>query len=155
MDTITAVSLSPTRFWRRTGIDMIHWSAKYTRLPWTDNTCCGYYFARIQAEVFGRTLDPELVGKISGAFSAARVMAACLADLSVAARYGYRPTDAPVDGDACFLTQRSTPHHIGTVAVIDGRFAVAHALEGVGMVVSDLLALRVNGWRIAGFWSWI
>ena len=80
--------------------------------------------------------------------SAARAMAG-----NIASKYGWDITDEPKDGDAVFLSQRARPHHIGTVTFIDGRLHVLHALEGVGIVLSDLQNLKINYWRIAGFYS--
>lgn len=128
---------------------MSHWSATYLHLPWTDETCCGHYFILIQKEVFGRNIKG--LGGISGALPAARIMAAILAE---GEGYGYKKTEVPHDGDAVFLSQRNRPHHIGTVAMINGIFHVVHALENCGVIVSDHMDLNFNFWKIAGFWTW-
>ena len=127
------------------------WAAKYIGKPWTEKTDCAYWFCRIQREVFGRDVPGINADHSRLAMSACRIFA----DPSVLEAFGVAPTDAPADGDAVFMSQRNRPHHIGTV-VIDrpGEVAVLHALEGVGVVLSDLLTLRANHWKIAGFWTW-
>ena len=130
------------------------WASAYIGRPWTDERCCGYYFAVIQQEVFGRSVDGEKIASVIGALSAARIMAAIFASSDAAAEFGYRATADPMDGDAVFLSQRTRPHHIGTVALIGGKFHVLHTLEGIGTILSDRLDLRANGWRTAGFWTW-
>lgn len=131
---------------------MKHWSEKYLGKPWTPDTDCYYWFRRIQAEQFGRPMPVVPLDHASGTAlvkSAARVIAG-----EVPAVVGWRPTDAPVEGDAVLMAQRTRPHHIGTVLIADGRLHTLHALEGVGVIVSDTQTLRLNGWQITGYWAY-
>lgn len=73
---------------------------------------------------------------------------------NIGREFGYVQTNTPKEGDAVFLSQRSRPHHIGMVIFINGSFRVLHAIEGAGVIVSDLLDLRANGWSIKGYYTY-
>jgi hypothetical protein len=124
-----------------------HWSEKYLGLPWRADRDCYHLFRTIQAAEFGRRVPGADIDHDRLTASAARTMAG-----DIQRRFGWSPTSAPADGDAVFMSQRRRPHHIGTVAMI-GRLHVVHSLEGVGVVISDLTTLGLNGWRIAGYYT--
>lgn len=128
---------------------MEHWAQKYVGEIWTKSCDCGYWFCRVQKEVFGRDLPDVFVG-YKGVRNAARILnSEEVQELSRAVK-----TEDPKDGDAVFLTQRKRPHHIGIVAWIDGRIKILHAIETTGVILTDLLSLRSNGWQVAGYWTW-
>jgi hypothetical protein len=126
-----------------------HWSKAYLGRPFSAAQDCFYWFCRIQAEVFDRQIPAAPVDPGRPLASAARLMRPA----DAGAPYGFVATGAPVDGDAVFLSRRTRPHHIGTVAVIDRARHVVHALEGRGVVISDALELRTNGWQVAGYFT--
>ncbi len=131
---------------------MNHWSEKYLGQAWTPQTDCYYWFRRIQAEQFGRTVPVVPLDHASGAGLVRSAARAILSDTATDA--GWQPTDNPAEGDAVFLAQRTRPHHIGVAVMVTGALYVLHALEGVGVVVSDTQALRLNGWRIQEIWTY-
>ncbi len=117
----------------------------YMRQPWTDETDCYHWFREIQRLEFGR--DFPILAGYKRVFRAARLMAE-MPDVLGAVR-----TDSPRDGDAAFLTQRSRPHHIGLVLWIDGKLRILHAPEGGKIVCSTMQSLKMNGWRVDGYWT--
>lgn len=132
-----------------------HWSTAYIGQPWSEQQDCFYWFARIAREQFGVDVQSHLVDHARLVYSAARIMADPDAILH---RYGYTPTDpaeSPREGDAVFLSQRATPHHLGMVIRPGGTFAVLHALQGAGVIVSTRMGLKANGWRIHGFYRYV
>lgn len=129
---------------------MSHWAVKYLRGKWTDDTDCLYWFRYISKEEFGIDVpDCKAIDHSRLVRSAAKVMTGDILEM-----FGYAPTEKPKEGDAVFLTQRNRPHHLGMVILVNGRMQVLHALEGVGMVVSDIMDLSMNGWKIESYWSY-
>lgn len=127
---------------------MSHWAIQYIGQPWRPDQDCLYWYRRIKRERFGREVPLCEVDRTRLTRSAARIMAG-----DIEAGFGYRKTATPVEGDAVFLSQRNQPHHIGMVLLLDGKMHVLHALDGSGVVISDLHNLAVNGWNIAGYWT--
>ena len=68
--------------------------------------------------------------------------------------FGYAPTLTPNEGDAVFLTQRNRPHHVGMVILVGEKMHILHAIEGVGVVISDTFDLSMNGWKIESYWTY-
>ncbi|WP_320055755.1 hypothetical protein [Desulfuromonas thiophila] len=128
---------------------MSHWALKYIGQPWTPECNCYEWFRRITREQFGRDLPPIGLPPDHLARRAARIMSAAADSL-----FGYHPTAHPTEGDAVFLSSNGrTSHHIGMVIFPGRKMQVLHALDGLGVVVSDLPALRANGLSIQGFWT--
>ena len=127
----------------------MHWAGKYVGEQWTDKHDCLHWFRRWTREQFGR----EVCG---GAPDHARLLSSAVKMMAgdIGREFGYVHTDTPNEGDAVFLSQRSRPHHIGMVIFINGSLSVLHALEGVGVIVSDLLDLRANGWSVKGYYTY-
>lgn len=121
--------------------------AFWQKKKWTRIHNCFYWFRRIQQAEYGRRVTARQIPK-ELLKQPPENLAAELERL-----YGWRQTDTPRDGDAAFMSQRKNPHHIGTVVVLGGQPHILHALEGVGMVLSDRLDLRMNFWKIHGYWS--
>ena len=126
---------------------MTHWASKYTGQKWTEDHDCYYWFCRILAEQFGTVISHRDIDHHHLVACATRILTGDIEE-----NFGYRKTDTPKEGDAVFLTQRKHPHHIGVV-IKSGGLQIIHALQGSGVIVSDLMDLRVNGWRIAGYWT--
>jgi hypothetical protein len=127
---------------------MTYWAEKYIGRPWTDREDCFFWFQKIQKDEFDRDCPLVMVDPSKRLLNAARIMKG---DIKTA--FGYRPTEAPQDGDAVFLSQRTQAHHIGTIVIINGLTYIIHALEGVGVILSDKLSLNLNGWKIRGYWT--
>lgn len=126
----------------------MHWAAQYIGQKWEKEKDCFYWFRTIKKEQFGRDVPICEVDHSRLTVSAARILTG---DIETA--FGYRKTDTAQEGDAVFLTQRNTPHHVGMIIFPGKNMQVLHALEGIGVVVSDLLDLKFNGWKIVGYWT--
>lgn len=127
----------------------MHWAGRYKGERWTQEHDCLYWFRRWTRELFGRDIGGGLPDHSRLLTSAAKMMAG-----DIRREFGYVQTDCPAEGDAVFLSQRSRPHHIGMVIFVDGAFRVLHALEGAGVIISDRLDLRSNGWNIKGYFTY-
>ena len=127
----------------------MHWAGQYKGERWTPEHDCLYWFRRWTRELFGRDIGGGLPDHSRLLTSAAKMMAG-----DIRRDFGYVQTDFPVEGDAVFLSQRYRPHHIGMVIFIDGSFRVLHALEGAGVIISDRLDLRSNGWNVKGYFTY-
>ena len=129
--------------------DIFPW--KYLGRRWSEDCDCYGWFREIQRAEFGREIEKIEVDHSEGRFllDAARSFSEEMAE-----RLGFRQTDEPETGDAAWLTQRKKPHHLGMVVILDGELCVLHALEGVGVVLSDQADLAANNWRIWSFWAY-
>ena len=128
---------------------MTHWCAQYIGQPWTEEQDCLWWF-RFWAWVhFGVDVPAAAVRHESLTQSAARLMGE-----GVTERFGYRRVEAPEEGDAVFLSQRNRPHHVGMAVIVDGQQMVLHALDGVGVVLSDSHELRLSGWVVTSYWRY-
>ncbi len=121
------------------------WIKEYVGKPWSEKEDCYYWFGKIQAEQFGRSVP--LVGGFKRTLMAARLMRGAPVLL------GCRETKHPMDGDAVFLSQRENAHHIGIYVEVDGFPWVLHALEGSGVLFSSAISLLQNGWKIEAYWT--
>lgn len=126
---------------------MTHWVERYLGQPFSPDRDCFFYFRLIQKEVFQRDCLSLPINHDNLTLSAAKAMSKGQYDR-------YIETNSPREGDAVFLSQRTRPHHIGTMAVVGGISYVVHALDHVGVVLSDLTSLHLNGWKVAGYWTW-
>lgn len=128
---------------------MSHWALQYQGARWSEQTDCLHWFRKISLEQFGRTV-PECtaIDYQHHLRSTIRVMRSNIAEM-----FGYRQTDAPVEGDAVFMSQSRLEHHIGMVIFLGGRMHVLHVLDGCGLVISDRLDLAMNGWKITSYWT--
>lgn len=126
----------------------MHWAVQYIGKRWTPEDDCLYWFRRISRERFGRDVPEHFIDHRHLVRSAARTMQEDIERI-----FGYHETDTPREGDAVFLSQRLRPHHLGLYLVVDGKPHVLHALEGSGVICSDLFDLRANGWTIREYYT--
>ncbi len=126
----------------------MHWAIKYIGGKWRRDQDCLYWYRKIKFEQFGREVKLCRYDHKNLVRSAAAIMAG-----DIESRFGYRETTTPVDGDAVFLTQRNQPHHIGMFVVVGGKDNILHAVEGSGVICSDMTDLINNGWTIKGYWT--
>jgi len=128
---------------------MEHWSLKYREAKWTDQTDCLHWFRKISEEQFGRTVpECNAIDYQHHLRSTIKVMRGNIAEM-----FGYEETNTPSEGDAVFLSQGKLEHHIGMVIFLRKKLYVLHVLDGAGMVVSDLMDLAMNGWKILSYWT--
>lgn len=126
----------------------MHWCEQYIGKPWSQDSDCWVWFRRWRKDHFGDEMTEIPVDHGKLVQCAARQMAG-----DIEAVFGWTATDAPVEGDAVFLSQRNQPHHIGMVVMLGGQMHVLHALEGVGVVVNTTLELLTNGWTRKGYYT--
>ncbi|MCA1944964.1 MAG: hypothetical protein LDL30_06725 [Desulfovibrio sp.] len=134
-----------------TASPLVHWSRQYLGRPWTTEQDCLWWFRFWSREHFGRDVPDTLVDHSRLVQSAARIMDD---RPGVAAHFGYHPTDTPQEGDAVFLSQRRTPHHIGMWVLPGGEPHILQAVEQAGVICPDLLTCSVHGWQLKGFWTY-
>ena len=126
----------------------MHWAMKYIGQKWEHEKDCFYWFRTIRKEQFNHDVPICGVDHTNLVLSASRILTG-----DVKGVFGYKQVDSPGEGDAVFMTQRNTPHHVGMIIFPGGKMMVLHALEGIGVIVSDLMDLKMNGWKIVGYWS--
>jgi hypothetical protein len=126
----------------------MHWAEKYIGQKWTNEKDCFWWYRHIKKEQFGRDVPICQVNHDHLVRSASRIMTGDIKDI-----FGYRQTDTPIEGDAVFLTQRNQPHHLGMIVFSDKKMKILHALEGIGVILSDAIDLKINGWKIKGYWT--
>jgi hypothetical protein len=126
----------------------MHWAAQYIGQKWTETNDCFYWYRRIKFERFGREVPVCEIDHSRLTMSAARALNSDLKN-----EFGYRQTDKPREGDAVFLSQRAQPHHIGMAIFLTGKLNIIHAIEGSGVILSNILDLKMNGWSIRGYWT--
>lgn len=105
----------------------MRWLSGYIGQKWTHEKDCWFWFRKIQLEVFGRSVDPVM--------------------------NDWAEIYLPENGDGVLLSRGSNPDHIGMVIFINDRFHVLHALEGAGVILTDRQSLKMNGWKINGYWT--
>lgn len=127
-----------------------HWTMKYIGKPYDQIHDCYFWFRKIQYEQFGRELIEINIDHSRMVNCAARVM-----DGDIETTFRFRETTNPSEGDAVFMTQGIRPHHVGVVVFIDGKQYILHAQAGVGVICSDMIELRQNGWRIKGYYHYV
>lgn len=126
----------------------MHWATPYIGVPYQRSAQgpeyfdCWSFFRRIQKERFGRDLpllpSPPSWGAISRAMP------------EWAGQFGWRPTAAPLDGDAVFMARLRDPTHIG-VWIADLK-ATLHCAAG-GSVLHDARHLAAAQWRVRGYFT--
>jgi len=130
---------------------MSHWTLKYLGQPWTPERNCYYWFRQIMIEQFGRDgLPPNIVVDEK---SSARLAMREFANEAVK-QHGWVLSKTPREGDAVFLAEGKRSSHIGVATYIKGKFLVVHARKNTGVVVSDVLALKMNNLKITGSWTY-
>ena len=130
---------------------MSHWAMQYLGHPWTPEHNCYYWFRKILVEQFGRDgLPPDVVVDEKGS---TRLAMRELTNESIG-RCGWIPTENAREGDAVLLAEGKRSSHIGVVALIKEKLFVIHARKNTGVVLSDLLALKMNNLKITGFWAY-
>jgi hypothetical protein len=125
--------------------------SKYIGQDWQKEKDCWYWFRKIQAELFSRDVTQALVDHSSWVAlikSAADIMTGDIEE-----RFGWKRVVMPKSGDAIFMSLRTVPHHVGTVIMERERLHVIHALENAGVIYDNRISLRVQGWKIYGFWT--
>lgn len=124
---------------------MEHWVEAYLNNKYSKENDCLYWFRKIQLEVFGRVIPEEFGVPENG--NALMYAAKTISRLDPG-KYGWSFTKEYKDGNAVFLSQRTTGHHIGIIALIAGEIFVVHALEDCHIVLSSLINLKQNFWKI-------
>lgn len=127
---------------------MTHWAAQYIGQAWSRERDCLGWFRIWTREQYKHELALCDIDHESLILSASRVMTSNITEL-----FGYVRTSHPQEGDAVFLSQRCRPHHIGMVVMPGQGLHVLHALEDVGVVLSDQLDLMANGWKLHSYWT--
>lgn len=125
-----------------------HWSDAYRKAEWTIETCCFYWFRRIQKEQFGREVKDLSLEQRRSTLTIARIMAG-----NILEQFGWVETGEPKEGDAVFMSEANRGHHIGVAFFLRGKLHVLHVSEACGAMVSDRLHLISNGWKILGFYT--
>lgn len=69
-------------------------------------------------------------------------------------RLDWQPTANPREGDVALLRQSRHPVHVGVWLDVDGG-GVLHCLRGCGVVFQTLASLRLSGWQIESFYTYI
>ena len=95
-------------------------------------------------------LPPDVVVDEKGS---ARLAMRELTNESVA-KCGWVPVDDACEGDAVLLAEGKRSSHIGVVVFIKEKLFVIHARKNTGVVLSDLLALKMNNLKLMGFWAY-
>lgn len=126
-----------------------HWAATFVGWQYRqgaqgpDAWDCWSFFRHVQRERFGRDVpfSPSL-----SSFNDIRKA------LEVEpSNYGWRATNAPIDGDAVLLSMLKHPTHLG-VWVADLR-SVLHCAAGSGSVLHDARHLAAARWRTRSYFS--
>jgi hypothetical protein len=124
------------------------WFDKYKGRSWEEKGDCFGWFKYWRKNHFNDEMASIPVDHGRLVLSATRILTG-----DVTGVFGWEQTDTPKEGDAVFLSQRKHPHHVGMVVFPGGRMHILHALEGIGVVLSDNLNLITNGWKNKGFWT--
>lgn len=127
---------------------MTHWSFKYLGQPWSLDCDCFGWFRIIQEQEFGRKFEDINRGDMDRTLFAATNLTE-----SNARKHRWIKTDKPKEGDAVFMAKGTRPHHLGVVALVDNKIHVVHAPEFRGIMINDLLSLRLNQWKIISYWT--
>jgi hypothetical protein len=69
-------------------------------------------------------------------------------------RREWQPTVYQREGDLALLRQSRHPVHVGVWLDVDGG-GVLHCLRGCGVVFQTLASLRLSGWQIESFYTYI
>lgn len=119
-----------------------HWCKGYIGKPWTEKMDCLGWFRYWSLQYFGIDICDYDINHMRLTSSAARAMEDA-ADI-----FGYVKTSTPKEGDAVYMSQRARAHHLGMYVVMKSGPHVLHALENVGVILSDQLDLAANGWHV-------
>ena len=119
-----------------------HWAERYIGMPWTPQSNCWHFCARVWSEVFG--IAVPLVD-IDGADA----RAARRAFASSAEDAGWYLVKTPAEGDAVLMAQGARPCHVGIWLNLDG---VLHCIEHSGVVFTPGTRLSEIGYRIFGIY---
>lgn len=122
-----------------------HWCAPYIGKPWTETMDCLGWFRYWALNHFGIDICEYSVNHKILTTSAAKAM------VDAADVFGYVKTTDPKEGDAVYMSQRARAHHLGMYVVMKSGIYILHAMEGVGVVLSDKMDLAANGWRITEY----
>ncbi|MBF0260460.1 MAG: C40 family peptidase [Magnetococcales bacterium] len=55
---------------------------------------------------------------------------------------------SPCEGAVLLMSHGKIPHHVGVVVMVCGQPHVLHAVEGSGVVIQDLVSLKLHGWNV-------
>ena len=103
------------------------WVSAYIGCPWSEETDCFFWFREIQRKVFSIEVSDCL------SMASKRQEHALWVDVVI-----------PDLGDAVWMTQNGSPHHIG---VWTGS-GVLHACQGQGVIHDSLSQLALQGWEV-------
>jgi len=128
---------------------MSHWSDRYVGEPYEPLTRdCAAFAARVQLEVFGRTVKLPQLGTDD--------YRAIARGVSARAHEVVVRTDTPADGDGVLMMGRGYINHIGIYTVMAGEPWVVHAFITCKSVVRHRLRMLPGfGLTVEGFYKWI
>ena len=122
-----------------------HWATELIGLPYSSGGSdlytgfdCWGLFRYVQKHHFNRDLPPVNVDT-SDVLAVAREFRDNEQRSCWALRY------LPMDGDAVLMAHARYPSHVGVWLDIDGG-GVLHAVKGMGVIYSNLSALKLSGW---------
>lgn len=124
---------------------MSHWASDYIGTPWQrgatgpDAYDCWGFVRHIQFAMYGRTL-PDLSSQVDDSRQAAHTIA------NHDERTNWFQVDRPKDGDIVLLARKNIPVHIGIWITANGSSGVLHCVERIGVMYSNLLNLKSQGW---------
>lgn len=129
---------------------MSHWAEAYIGKPWVlggqgpDAYDCGGLVRAIARERFGLEI-PEVTLASDAPREYIRAIRVFVESDE------WRHITEPAEGDGVTLSHSRHPHHVGVWVDVD-HGGVLHALEGIGVVFTDMTALRRNGWSRIEFY---
>lgn len=127
-----------------------HWSFKYIGKKWDKEHDCWWWFRKILKDEFGHDLPLICIENKNTLRLAANML-----NENTANSLGWVRTGNPKEGDAVFLSQsRICNTHIGVVIFDGPRRMVLHAMDNLGVVASDAMALRTNNLYEKEFWTY-
>jgi len=127
---------------------MTHWCQQYIGQPYSPGKDCFGWFRHWRKERFGQDLAPVEINQNRRIRHAIEIMQTPIHEL-----FGWHQTNEPEEGDMVYLTQGCQVNHLGMVVSVSGRLQTLHALDGVGVCLSDNMNLLTNGWKKKGYFT--
>lgn len=130
-----------------------HWASSYIGKPWRvasdgpDAFDCWGLVVEVQRRLFGRRMDTIHVEPEN-----LRLLIRTIRQHPI--RREWQPNVYQREGDLALLRQSRHPVHVGVWLDVDGG-GVLHCLRGCGVVFQTLASLRLSGWQIESFYTYI
>ena len=137
---------------------MSHWAEQLIGRRWRrgaqgpEEFDCWSFLRWVERTQFGRELAEIVVPEPPVGMSIVAAFAQAFAAHSEEWAK-WRPTPAPVEGDAVAMSKGRRIHHVGVWIDAD-RGGVLHCLEGAGVILSPVAALRAALWRRIDYYAW-